>query len=145
MDGYSSCDACYESKGPEQRDCGICLFPEYQTLAARDGRAPYFAVLRSFVLTGRLIDSASGKAAAHKRVMLGFPNGICFQARSDEDGRFAIHVDSTQSGKPGRINLGTLRHHKKTKTFIIGFALERKDRHRRKTKTRRGGSGSRPK
>ena len=133
FDGYSSCAACYGSMGPKERDCGVCLFPEYKGYAARDGRAPYFGVRGSFILSGTLIDSVSRKVAPYKQVMLGFPNGICFYGKSDKNGRFAIRVDSTQGGRVVRVNLGRLRHQKKMKRFLIGFALTSKAaRHRRK-------------
>jgi hypothetical protein len=112
------------------------LFPEYKRYAARDGRAPYFGVRGSFVLSGRLIDSISRKAVSNKRVTLGFPNGICIHGKSDRNGRFAIRVDSTEGGRAGRVNLGTLRHHKKRKHFFIGFALTSKAGRRQRREPR---------
>jgi hypothetical protein len=118
--GYSSCAACF--KGGEE-DCGICLYPEYKAFAARDGRAPYFGVRGSFAVVGQLVDYRSRKPASNRPVMLGFPNGIAFQAKSDRSGRFTIRVDSTEGGRPERIDLGILRHRPSRKPFFIGFEL----------------------
>ena len=133
-DGYTSCEGCYKSSGPKERDCRLCSFPEYHRYAARDGRAPYFGVRGSFVVSGRLIDSVSRKAAPNKKVMLGFPNGIGFHGRSDRKGRFMIRVDSTEGSQLGRIHLGTLRHPRTMKRFFIGFALTSKAGRRYRSK-----------
>jgi hypothetical protein len=137
--GYGSCAACHKN-GLE--DCGVCLYPEYRAYAARDGRAPYFGVRGTVLVTGQLVDFRSRRPAPNKPLMLGFPNGIAFHAKSDRSGRFAIRVDSTEGGRPERIDLGALRHRPSRKPFFIGFALTSKagrdERRRRRSAARAG-------
>jgi len=123
--GYGSCDDCYNSRGPRDRNCAVCLLPEYGGFIDRNGRAPFFAINRSFVVTGKLVDSVKRTAVANKRVTLAFPNGLCLHGRSNARGQFAIRVDSTESARTERMDVGTLRHRKGTKSFVIGFALRK--------------------
>jgi len=123
--GYGSCDDCFNSRGHQDRNCALCLLPEYGSFIDKNGSAPFFAINRSFVVRGKLTDSVRGAPVANKRVTLAFPNGLCLHGRSDARGGFAIRVDSTEPGRPERINLGTVRHRKGAKSFFIGFALRK--------------------
>lgn len=128
--GYTTCAKCYASDGPSNRDCFVAMVPDYMK-AVRKGMAPYFAVRRSFILMGKLVDARTGKSAAGSAVRLVFPNGICFDTRTNSLGRFQITVTSSEGGARRLVNLGVMRRGRGKDPYLIGFKFRTRPSKRR--------------
>lgn len=122
--GYTTCAKCYASDGPSNRDCFVAMVPDY-IKASRRGMAPYFTVRRSFALVGKLVDGLSGKPSTRSAVRLVFPNGICFDTRTDSVGRFRIVVTSSEGGARRLVNLGVMKRGPGKDPYLIGFKFKK--------------------
>lgn len=122
--GYTTCRKCWDSTGPEMRDCAIVRIPQYAARIDARGFAPYFALRGDLRVTGRVYHEKTRRPWRNLRVALVFPNGLTVSAPTDDQGRFTIRVESFERRKPVTLNIGAYPYRETgNRCFYLGFKL----------------------